>query len=454
MSEAWPGLLGERESLLLLEELFAMCNRLAAFSGKASELFLKEKRKPTSPAKLLFFSLYFRCFISLAEEMVARPRRAIIRQRKLMPSWRLSRVDAGVLVEAVRKGYNREPESFPEKLSAPCRITTPDTYELRFLLWFTNILLGYLNEVIPKWEEIFQKNQAVPIIAPRDLIRARHRLTWLREALEDVGISPLDYPENPPLSFFSHPIYSQLWRLYRKFEGMIAPAGLDEAVKLMDWPALYELWCFLTVLFCFEDCWTRHDPEAAERLADELWIRNTWELGRLGTRPFAKLQDQEKAPQAAEFRLGGGITLYFQKRFPYYEKDDVERGLGSLSTEYIPDICFVADRGDLPVLILDAKFQPFGALTGKSEAKEELGGQIPGFRKMHIYRDAIVQYGEPAVWGAFALAPEPGEDGEFRPFNMDWKMRHRFGAIEMRPSRKGEALAEIRRIVEKWRGQM
>jgi hypothetical protein len=447
MSEAIPKFLGEREAFLLLEDLFAMSNRLAGCSERASELILREKRKPTSPAKLLFFRLYFKVFISLAEEMLSRPRRIIIRKRKLTPSWRLSRVDAGVLVEAVKRGYDSDPETFPDTACAPDRITTAEAYETRFLLWFTNLLLSYLNDVIPSKEK-----QAAFIIAPEKLIRARQSLAWLKEALEDMGITPIDYPQNPPLSFFSHPIYSRLWRLYRKFEGMIAPLRIEESIKLMDWWALYEIWCSLSVLFCFEELWMEHDQEAAERLADELWLRTTEDLKKLGTKPFSK--DEEKPLWEAKFFLGNGITLYFQRRFPYYENDKVEHGLGSVSTEYIPDICFVASSGQLPILILDAKFQPYGSLIGKPEAKEELRGQIPGLRKMHIYRDAIVQYGEPAVWGAFALAPlapSPPARVKFKPFNEDWKMRHRFGAIEMRPSRKSDALGEIRRIVEKWK---
>ncbi len=454
-ARAWTEVLGEAESFLLLEDLFTMTNRLAHFSDRAMEIILNEKRRPTSLAKLLFFRLYFKRFSSLAEEMISRPRKAIVREKKLVLSAKLSAVDASVLVNAIKAGYDGSSRTFPEKVIAPVRTATINTYEMRFLLWFVNLLFGYLNEVIPKWETKTRGNENTPLISSYELIRARHKLAWLRENLEDMGVEPLDYPENPPLSFTSHPVYSQLWRFYRRFESLIAPKGWNEVMNLQDWPTLYELWCFLSVLFHFEGHWSKHDQGAAKALAEELWIENTWDLWKIGTRPFAKLLENRNTPCAAGFALDEGITLYFQRRFPYYE--GVEDGLGSLSTEYIPDICFISSKGNLPVLILDAKMQAYGGLIGKPETEEEIRGQIPGLRKMHIYRDAIVQYGDPAVWGAFALAPlapRLSDKVKFRPFDPAWKMRHGFGAIEMRPSTKERALEEIRELVERWKSQV
>ncbi len=381
-----------------------MTNRLAAFSDRVAKLILEEKRRPTSLAKLLFFRLYFRRFTAIAEEMIARPRKAIIRERRKILSARLSRVDTAVLVNAVKDGYNGSSDTFPEKVTAPVRMTTINTYEMRFLLWFVNLLIRYLNEVIPEWKAQVEGRELTPIVSLEELVRARHRLSWLRETLEDMGIEPLYYPDNPPLSFTSHPLHSSLWKLYREFDEMEMPDKWGGVLTLPEWSTLYELWCFLSVAFRFEDSW-KTPKETGEELAEELWIKNTWDLWKFGTRPFAKNLKGGNLPWAMEIPLKDGITLYYQRRFPYYEGGEVVDGFGSISTEYIPDICFISTKGNRPVLILDAKLQAYGGLIGKSEAKEEMRGQIPGLRKMHIYRDAIVQYGEPAVWGFSRLRP-------------------------------------------------
>ncbi|MGB9590480.1 MAG: DUF2357 domain-containing protein, partial [Candidatus Hydrothermia bacterium] len=284
----------------LLWDLCLMTNRLAIFSKRAAKLKLEERRKPTSLAKLMFFRVYFKRFASITEEMISRPRKAIIRERKPVLSARLSSVDAAVLVNAVKAGYGGSSKTFPETVTAHVRTTTTDTYEMRFLLWFVNRLVNYLNWAIPEVDSAEKRGESIALfVSTEELTRHRYRLLWLMESLEDMGIEPLDYPENPPLSFVSHPVYSEMWRLFRRFEGMIMPKGLNESLTLARWRFLYEFWCFLSIAEYLEAKW---EEESEERL---------WDTENLET----AIREDEHFSLAAKT---DSVMLYYQKHFPYY----------------------------------------------------------------------------------------------------------------------------------------
>jgi predicted component of viral defense system (DUF524 family) len=415
--------LSKEEMLDLIMDICLMTNRLCGFSRKSAEVVLSEKKKPTNLGKLLFFLKYFREFVGVAEEMIWAPRKEIVRERRFVPLLSVSRADGATATEMIKQGY---PRLLPRRILCGIKSTSVDTYETRFLLWFVLRLIEYANFALPELLELGQDDEEEAKWSARvrnEVQDSRQRLLFLVRGLEDMGLTPLSYPENPPLSFLLHPTYSKLWRLYRQFEGMILPKDLQSQIlKVSEWWRLYELWCFLSIVFALKEYWVEDTPK---QLDDWLWSEKVF------SRP-----DEE--PKCLEVPMKG-FRICYQKHFDYYE---VERGLGSLSTTVIPDICLISDDAE-SVLIFDAKFKHFIDLIGSQDG-------VSSFHDIHKYRDAIVRNGEPCVFGAFLLAPHAGKQGGFKPFDWEWKTRHRFGAVEMRPRKKGESRAEIAHIFESW----
>jgi len=415
--------LSKEEMLDLIMDICLMTNRLCGFSRKSAEVVLSEKKKPTNLGKLLFFLKYFREFVGVAEEMISAPRKEIVRERRFVPLLSVSRADGATATEMTKQGY---PKRLPQRILCGTKSTSVDTYEMRFLLWFVLRLVEYANFALPKLLELGQDDEEEAkwsAYVRNEVLGSRQRLLFLLRGLEDMGLTPLSYPENPPLSFLLHPTYSKLWRLYRQFEGIILPKALQSQIlKVSEWWRLYELWCFLSVVFALNEYWLEDTPK---QLDDWLWSEKVF------PRPH-------ETNESVEIQMKS-FWIYYQERFNYYEG---ERGLGSLSTAVIPDICLISDDAE-SVLIFDAKFKHFIDLIGSQDGASS-------FHDIHKYRDAIVRNGEPCVFGAFLLAPHAGKQGGFKPFDWEWKTRHRFGAVEMRPARKGKACDEIVRISSLW----
>jgi predicted component of viral defense system (DUF524 family) len=421
--------LSKEEMLDLIVDMCLMTDRLCGFSRKSAEVVLSERKKPTNLGKLLFFLKYFREFVGVAEEMIWAPKKEIVRERHFVPLSGLSRVDGATATEMIKQGY---PERLPQRILCGIKSTSVDTYEMRFLLWFVSRLIEYANFALPKLLELGQDDEDEAkwsAYVRNEVLGSRQRLLFLLRRLEDMGLSPLSYPQNPPLSFLLHPTYSKLWRLYRQFEGLILPKDLQSQIlKVSEWWRLYELWCFLSVVFALNEYWLEDTPK---QLDDWLWSEKVF------PRPHERNGPHERN-ECFEVPMKG-FWIYYQEYFDYYEK---KRGLGSLSTAVIPDICLISDDEE-SVLIFDAKFKHFKDLIGSQDGASS-------FQDIHKYRDAIVRNGKHCVFGAFLLAPHAGKQGGFKPFDWEWKTRHRFGAVEMRPRKKGESRAEIAQIFESW----
>jgi predicted component of viral defense system (DUF524 family) len=415
--------LSKEEMLDLIMDICLMTNRLCGFSRKSAEVVLSERKKPTNLGKLLFFLKYFREFVGVAEEMISAPRKEIVRERRFVPLLSVSRVDGATATEMIKQGY---PEHLPQRILCGTKSTSVDTYEMRFLRWFVLRLIEYANFALPELLELGQDDEEEAkwsAYVRNEVQSSRQRLLFLLRRLEDMGLTPLSYPENPPLSFLLHPTYSKLWRLYRQFEGIILPKALQSQIlKVSEWWRLYELWCFLSIVFALNEYWLEDTPR---QLDDWLWSEKVF------PRP-----DEEH--ECVEVPMKG-FRICYQKHFDYFER---EGGLGSLSTTVIPDICLISDDAE-SVLIFDAKFKHFIDLIGRQDGASS-------FQDIHKYRDAIVRNGKPCAFGAFLLAPHAGKQGGFKPFDWEWKTRHRFGAVEMRPRKKERGVSEVRDLCKVW----
>ena len=421
ISEGSP--LSREEMLDLVMDLCSMTNRLCGFSKKSAEVVLSEKRRPSNLAKLLFVMKCFRELVAVAEEMITRPRREIVRKRCLVPISNLFFADSAVATEMVKQGY---PERVPQRIVCEVKLTSLATYEMRFLMWFVLRLIQYLNFALPQIQELGEEDEDGAKWSRHirsEVQNKRQRLFAILARLEDMGLIPISYPEDPPLSFSFHPIFSKLWRLFRQFEGMILPKPYEKAFfRLSEQWRLYELWCFLSIVFALEKYW---DKDTCFALESWLW-------------PQAIMPAPYRQGEPLEIAMKG-FWICYQERFDYYEAG---AGLGSLSTPLVPDICLISENRQ-SLLIFDAKFKRFQHLVGGSQ-------ELSSFGDIHKYRDAIVWEGKKCVWGAFLLAPNAGRRGAFKPFDWEWKTKHRFGAVEMRPRTSIEALREVVRLVELW----
>jgi hypothetical protein len=337
----------------------------------------------------------FPTFEQAVERILRGPSRVLTSASKRTDLMKARRIDDRSLNQAIQGGDLRV-ATIPETRAAPRftaalrghwipqinetnRIEQTNIYEHRAILgffrWLDALLARTLNrlpadvddELAPVWRQRLERWRV-------RTARLRHHKLF-NGLVSDARLQPT------PL-FRMNPAYATAFRAMMQIRGGLGDGqGLAPAVPIDRTFALYEMWCYISILLAVAE------THRATRTPISDLLQGLDAPDQLGV----TLQ------QGAESKIvmGDGLCLTYQRRFTPTADSE---GARTLLLDLIPDMTFSRsnDSGTAVSLsILDPKYRVAASL-------------LEGLRDLHVYRDAIQAADGRLVTAAVALTPRGG----------------------------------------------
>jgi hypothetical protein len=321
------------------------------------------------------------------------------------------------------------------RLTVRGQILTTDIPENRYILRVIEQWLHDLREIRAQaaWEDDERASaQSMELEG-----RFRRMAEVLREMLRESPSPTAPVPERicaPSAAWMMDARYRVIYDLRRRYRRLFR---FDWEMPLLrmesqeEW-RLYEIWCFFQAASALRTLGYRaRQGDAVVLSQNRLSIRLA--KGQLSRLLFS-------APSRRDT-----VALFYQRAYPAARA--ASSGIHSRTHAMIPDMTL--ERGGR-LLLLDPKFRSYA----------EPGTLQEDINQMHVYRDALVKEGEPAVDGAWCLYPGSGSDGSRlaeaqiiafpessprQPFGSAG-----VGAIRLRPGQTGGTLAAL---IREWMAQ-